>query len=327
MKNYNRSLLVLKYLHNQTDEDHLASIKDINSYLYEYQLDGNRETIVDCIKELQEAGYDICCVRSTQNRYYMHSRPFTLAEVKLLVDAVQSSRFISEQQSREIIEKLASIVGTYKGDILKRQLYIGSRAKAENLHLSEYIEKIHTAITQNKKISFRYYDYDANKNKVLRRDGQSYVFSPFTLIWNNDMYYVVGCGDYYKDKVLKFRPDRMEGLEIVDEERVPTPESYDVSDFFEREFSMMAGELCEVELLCENKLMGSVVDKFGENVKTAPVDEEHFKVTVDVKLSSLFYAWVFASAGRMKIVSPSRAVNDFRIIALAYLKEDEELPF
>ena len=112
MKNYNRSLLVLKYLHDKTDEDHLATIKDINDSLAEKMLDADRGTIVDCIKELQEAGYDICCVRSTQNRYYLRSQPFTLAEVKLLVDAVQSSRFISEQQSKAIIEKLSTLVGS-----------------------------------------------------------------------------------------------------------------------------------------------------------------------------------------------------------------------
>jgi len=241
-----------------------------------------------------------------------------LAEVKLLVDAVQSSRFISEQQSREIVEKLSTLVGSYKADILKRQLYIGSRAKSENPHLSEYIEKIHTAITQNRKITFRYYDYDSQKNKILRKDGQNYIFSPFTLIWNNDMYYVVGCGDYYKDKVLKFRPDRMEDLEVSEDDRVPISAGYDVSDFFEKEFSMMAGELCEVELLCDNRLMGSIIDKFGEDVKTEPVDGDHFKATVDVKLSSLFYSWVFASGGRMKIVSPEKAVNGFQSIIYNY---------
>lgn len=202
MKNYNRSLLVLKYLHEKTDEDHLATIKDINDCLAEHQLDADRGTIVDCIKELQESGYDICCVRSTQNRYYMRSRPFTLAEVKLLVDAVQSSRFISEQQSREIVEKLSTLVGSYKADILKRHLYIGSRVKPENPNLIDYIERIHKAVTKNKKVTFRYFDYNAEKQRSLRRDGKIYHLSPFDLIWNNDMYYVVGVGNH-NDTLLK----------------------------------------------------------------------------------------------------------------------------
>lgn len=318
MKNYNRSLLVLKYLHDKTDEDHLATIKDINDSLSEQQLDADRGTIVDCIKELQEAGYDICCVRSTQNRYYMRSRPFTLAEVKLLVDAVQSSRFISEQQSRAIIEKLSTLVGSYKGEILKRQLYIGSRAKSDSPNLSEYIETIHTAITTNRKIIFHYFDYNAEKQKTLRRDGKWYYFSPFDLIWNNDMYYVVGCGDF-KETVLKFRIDRMIDLSISEDERVSVPDGYDISDFFEKEFSMMAGNTSTVELLCENRLMGSVIDKFGEDVQTEVVDEGHFKATVDVELSGVFFGWVIASRGAMRITGPEDVVATFEDSILPYL--------
>lgn len=318
MKNYNRLLLILKYLHDNTDEDNTASIKDINEFLVNHYLDANRKTVVECINELQEVGYDICCVRSTQNRYYMRTRPFTLAEVKLLVDAVQSSRFISEEQSREIVEKLSTIVGAYKGDILKRHLYIGSRAKANNERLTEYVEKIQTAITTNKEVIFQYFDYTPDKQKTLRRDGKVYHFSPYDLIWNNDMYYVVGCGRH--NTVLKYRIDRMTNLELLDTDRFPMPEGYDISDFFEKEFSMMAGETCTVELLCNNELMGSIIDKFGEDVKTEIVDSEHFKATVDVELSKTFYGWVFASAGSMRILSPEMAKTGFKEAAQKFFE-------
>ena len=321
MKNYNRSLLVLKYLHDKTDEDHLVTIKDINDCLKEEQLDADRETVADCIKELQEAGYDIVCVRSTQNRYYMRSRPFTLAEVKLLVDAVQSSRFISEQQSREIVEKLSTLVGSYKADILKRHLYIGSRVKPENPNLTEYIETIHNAVTKNKKIEFRYFDYNAEKQKNLRRDGKVYHLSPFDLIWNNDMYYVVGVGNH-NDTLLKYRLDRMQELEMTDEDRREVPEGYNIADFFEKEFSMMTGNVSTVELLCENKLMGSIIDKFGTNVQTEVIDPEHFKATVLVELSGVFFGWVIASRGMMKIVGPEEVVSQFQNIIRQYLSEN-----
>ena len=313
MKNYNRLLLVLNYLMKQSDEDHMVTIKDINSFLAEYYLDADRETVADCISELQEAGYDIQCVRSTQNRYYIHNRPFSVAEVKLLVDAVQSSRFITEEQSREIIEKLAALVGAHKGKILTRQLYIGSRAKTDNQNVSEYVEKIHTAITTNKKIIFKYFDYNAEKEKVLKRSGKSYYLSPFTLIWNNDMYYVVGGGDY-NNSVLKFRLDRMDGLEISEMDRIEPPAEYNIADFFEKEFSMMGGNPCTVKLLCKNALMGSIVDKFGEDVITEVVDDDRFVVTADVSLSGLFYGWVFASKGAMKIIEPESAVQEFKEI-------------
>lgn len=317
MKNNKRSLFILKYLTEQTDEKHLATITNINEYLRQYDLDANRETISECIKELQEVGYDIFCVRSTQNQYYMRERPFSLAEVKLLVDAVQSSRFISEEQSLELVSKLADLVGSHKGEILKRQLYIESRAKTDNIGIMEYVDKIHQAITENKKIKFKYFEYNANKEKVLRYDGYTYTLSPCVLVWNNDMYYVVGI---YKDKkgLAKFRIDRMCELEITDEQGADLRGDLDMSDFFEKEFSMMNGETCEVELLCENKLMSSIIDKFGNDVKTEIVDEGHFKAIVEVNLSGNFYGWVFASKGAMQIITPEMVKEEFQGIVTAY---------
>ena len=319
MKNNKRSLFILKFLTEQTDEKHLATITNINEYLRQYDLDANRETISDCIKELQDVGYDIFCVRSTQNQYYMRERPFSLAEVKLLVDAVQSSRFISEEQSLELVSKLADLVGSHKGEILKRHLYIESRAKTDNTGIMEYVDKIHQAITENRKIKFKYFDYNATKEKVLRYDGYTYTLSPCVLVWNNDMYYVVGI---YKDKegFAKFRIDRMCELIVTDEQGAELRADLDMSDFFEKEFSMMNGETCEVELLCDNKLMNSIIDKFGDDVKTESVDEEHFKAIVDVELSGNFYGWVFASKGKMQIIGPERVKNEFQGIVDAYVQ-------
>ena len=319
MKNNKRSLFILKFLTEQTDEKHLATITNINEYLRQYDLDANRETISDCIKELQDVGYDIFCVRSTQNQYYMRERPFSLAEVKLLVDAVQSSRFISEEQSLELVSKLADLVGSHKGEILKRHLYIEIRAKTDNAGIMEYVDKIHQAITENRKIKFKYFEYNATKEKVLRYDGYTYTLSPCVLVWNNDMYYVVGI---YKDKedFAKFRIDRMCELIVTDEQGAELRADLDMSDFFEKEFSMMNGETCEVELLCENKLMSSIIDKFGDDVKTEIVDETHFKVIVDVDLSGNFFGWVFASKGKMQIITPERVKDEFQSIVDTYIQ-------
>ena len=303
MKNNKRSLFILKYLSKQTDENHLATILQINDYLQQYELDANRETISDCIKELQEVGYDIFCVRSTQNQYYMRERPFSLAEIKLLVDAVQSSRFISKEQSMELVSKLADLVGSHKSEILKRHLYIESRAKTDNTDIMEYVDRIHRAIIEQRKVKFKYYEYNPNKEKVLRHGGQIYTVSPYVLVWNNDMYYVVGFYEE-KERIYKFRIDRMCELMVIAEEGREISEDLNMSDFFEKEFSMMNGKLCEVELLCENKLMSSIIDKFGQDVHTEIVDEGHFKVIVEINLSGNFYGWVFASRGAMKIIGP-----------------------
>ena len=303
MKNNKRSLFILKYLSEQTDENHLATILQINDYLQQYELDANRETISDCIKELQEVGYDIFCVRSTQNQYYMRERPFSIAEVKLLVDAVQSSRFVSKEQSMELVSKLADLVGSHKSEILKRHLYIESRAKTDNTDIMEYVDRIHRAIIEQRKVKFKYYEYTPNKEKVLRYGGQIYTVAPYVLVWNNDMYYVVGFYEE-KDRVSKFRIDRMCELTLSEEQAEDIQNDLNMSDFFEKEFSMMNGKLCEVELLCENKLMSSIIDKFGQDVHTEIVDEGHFKVIVEINLSGNFYGWVFASRGAMQIIGP-----------------------
>lgn len=183
----------------------------------------------------------------------------------------------------------------------------------------ECVNMIHQAIIDNKKIKFKYYEYNANKEKVLRYDGFTYTLSPCVLVWNNDMYYVVGI---YKDKegYSKFRIDRMCDFELTEEKGTESQESLDMSDFFEKEFSMMNGETCEVELLCENKLMGSIVDKFGIDVNTEIVDDEHFKAIVDVNLSGNFYGWVFASKGKMKILTPEWVKSEFQEIVNSYAK-------
>lgn len=317
MKNSTRVLLVLKYLLELTDENHFVTIADINEYLAEHNLIGDRKTIADCIQELQAIGYDIQCVRSTQNRYYINKRDFSLAEVKLLVDAIQSSHFIPTGESQRMIEKLAGLVGEHKGEILKRQLYIESRSKADTLGLTKTVEIIYEAITRERKISFQYFDYNPNKEKVLRYDGWTYSLSPYVLVWNNDQYYIVGYSDKYQD-IVKYRLDRMTNLEILEEASTPKPDDFDVSDFFDKEFSMLQGETTTVELLCENKLMGSIIDKFGKDVCTEIVDADHFKVTTEVSLSGNFYGWVFASSGAMRILAPENAVAEFKEIVQKY---------
>ena len=310
MKNSTRLLLILKCLLEQTDESHTLTIAEINDCLAEHELFGDRKTIRECIGELQAVGYDIRCIRKTQNHYYINQRDFSLAEVKLLVDAVQSSRFIPQDKSHELVEKLAGLVGEHKGEILKRQLYIGSRTKADNDDISEMVEQIHQAITDEKKIAFQYFEYNPKKEKVLRHGGEIYMFSPYVLIWNNDQYYVVGYSDK-RQTITKFRVDRMTSLEILNDGNISKPDDFDVSSYFEKEFSMLHGESSEVELLCENQLMGSIVDKFGTKVRTEVVDQEHFKAIVNVELSGTFYGWVFASMGAMKILSPQEALDAF----------------
>ena len=190
-------------------------------------------------------------------------------------------------------------------------MYIDSRIKAINDGVYISVDRIQTAITERKKISFCYFDYSPSKERVLRRSGQVYSVSPFAMLWNNDTYYLVGFHDH-RQQIAKFRVDRIVQMEITDEAAVKRPKDFDVSEFFTQEFSMLNGKECTVTLLCENALMNSIIDRFGEDAPTQIVDKNHFTVEATVDLSSNFYGWVFASGGKMKITAPQEAVDGFQ---------------
>ena len=313
----NKILLVLKYLWDTTDENHTASIADLIQYLSENGLTADRKTISKYIDVLIDFGFDIIKIRKTQNQYFIGTRYFEAPEVKLLIDAVQSSRFITKRKSKELINKLSAFVAPNQASVLKRHLYVDSRNKADNEAIYIIADSIQSAIIENKKIRFQYFDYCVDGTQVLRHGGAKYLVSPFDLIWSNDAYYLAGLHEK-KGIVAKFRVDRIKNLEITTDRATSKPNDYSVAEFFSHEFSMLDGEDCNVTLLCENVLMNSIVDRFGSNIKTTTVDRNHFTVTVPVDLSSMFYSWVFASEGKMKIISPSKAVDGFNTIIEKY---------
>ncbi len=307
----NRTLIILKYLWETTDESHPVSLADISEYLKQHEISADPRTLRKDIEQLTEFGVDIVIDRKVQNLYHVASRHFEAPEVKLLIDAVQSARFITPRKSKELVNRLSVFVAPGDTALLKRHLYIDSRSKATNESIYLNVDRIQTAITERKKISFCYFDYSPSKKRVLRHDGQVYSVSPFAMLWNNDTYYLVGFHDH-RQHITKFRVDRIVQMEITDEPAVKKPKDFDVSEFFTQEFSMLNGKECTVTLLCDNVLMNSIIDRFGEDVRTQTVDTDHFSVQVTVNLSSNFYGWVFASAGKMKIMGPREAVEGFR---------------
>lgn len=312
-----RILIILKYLWETTDETHTASLADIAAHLEIQGLSADSRTLKKDIEQLVEFGIDIVKDRKAQNQYHIASRHFQVPEVKLLIDAVQSARFITKKKSHELIEKLDTFVAPNHKQVLQRHLYIDARFKSVNENIYRTVDSILDAIIRRSKITFQYYGYSPEKNREYRHDGQHYSVSPYAMLWNNDAYYIVGYHDT-RDTVAKFRVDRIANLEVTDTTIVRKPEDFDVSDFFTQEFSMLNGKACEVELLCENTLMNSIIDRFGEQVHTEIVDGIHFKAKVMVDLSTTFYGWVFASAGKMRIQSPPEAVDGFATMLRKY---------
>lgn len=307
----NRPLLLLHYLWTATDETHPVTLEQLKDYLETCGLPRpDSRTLKNDIAQLAELGIDIVVNRKVQNQYFIASRHFDTAEVKLLIDAIQSSRFITPKKSRALITKLSAFVEPSQKRLLKRQLYIDQRSKANNEAVLRIVDQLHTAIAEKRKVAFQYFDYTPEKKKVHRHDGQRYIVSPYAMLWNNDLYYMVGYSDT-KELVATYRVDRIDRLEVTDVPAVKQPFGFSVASYFTQVFSMYSDEECRVELLCENELMGSIIDRFGPGVQTEVVDREHFKVTASVALSDNFYGWVFASGGKMKILSPKKAMSDF----------------
>jgi len=309
----NRTLIIFKYLWEISDELHTVSLADISAYLKQYDIAADPRTLRKDIEQLVEFGVDIVKDRKVQNLYHVASRHFEAPEVKLLIDAVQSARFITPKKSKDLVKRLSAFVAPHDTKLLNRQLYIDGRSKATNESIYISVDRIQTAISERKKITFCYFDYSPSKERVHRHDGQVYSVSPYALLWNNDTYYLVGFHDH-RQQISKFRVDRIDKMEISGETAVSKPKDFDVSEFFAQEFSMLNGKESKVTLLCQNVLMNSIIDRFGESVHTQPMDETHFKAEVTVDLSSNFYGWVFASVGKMKILGPQEAIDGFEAI-------------
>ena len=305
-----RMLRILELLKNETDERHPISTAEIERILKErWGLDAYRITIQKDIAALCAAGYEIETIRSTQNKYYLSGRLFELPELKLLIDAVESSKFITEKKSRVLTEKLTTLASINEAGQLRRNISIADRVKAGNEQIYYIMDALNDAINTKKKVRFLYFEYDGKKRRQLKNGGVPYVLSPYTLTWNGDFYYVVGWSDKH-GKIATFRVDRIfEVPTILPDKAVPRPKQYSIGDFAEKAFQLFDSEHARVQLLCENSMMNTVIDHFGDKVKTQKTDEEHFQFTAEVSVSPTFFAWVFMFGGRIKILSP-QSVKD-----------------
>ena len=319
MKNESQQALLLlrQYLHQHTDEQHPVSVTDILAFWQQHGIQAGRKSVYTDIELLQNAGMDIVCVKSSQNKYFVGQRLFELPELKLLVDAVESSRFITEKKSTALIKKLGHLTSTAQAEQLNRRIYMGGTPKPENESIYYNVDTIHNAVQKKQQITFQYFEYTPKKEKILKHDGYKYRFSPYAMIWNRDCYYAVGWSEKH-GKIAQFRVDRMTAVEPLEHTAVQTPD-FDPAEYVRKVFGMYPDNLCTVELLCDNEIMRSVIDRFGENVQTETVDEQHFRATVEVAPSPPFFSWVFTFSGKIRIVSPAAVLEEMRDMA-AWLK-------
>ena len=311
MANKNRPLYILKYLWDNTDEEHPAIIKDIIAHLEKNGIHTNRKTVASDLADLQDSGFDIVLNKSRQNKYFIGNRTLELAELKMIVDAIQAAKFISESKSMSLIEKVTALGSPYQEEQLKRRLYVEGKVKTTNEAVNYIVDFLQSAIIAQFAVEFQYIEYSAEKEKKLKHDGYWYRVSPYDFTWNNDCYYILGWSEKHR-KIVKFRVDRICHMKKSDIAFFPPPDNYNITEYFEQVFMMFEGKEHIVHLLCDNELMKTIIDRFGEEVETRLYDEKSFIAITTVSVSPTFYSWIFTFGGRIKIIEPLEIKEEYK---------------
>ncbi|MBF4696022.1 helix-turn-helix transcriptional regulator [Fusibacter ferrireducens] len=296
---------IMKILMEQTDEQHPITVNELIEELVKFDISAERKSIYADIEMLTEYGLDIICQKGRANQYFIGARDFELPELKLLVDAVQSSRFITYKKSEELISKLEKLTSVHEAQELHRHVVISDQIKTMNESIYYNVNDINKAIQQNKQIRFKYFDYNLDKQVEYRRNGEWYYASPYAFTWDDDNYYMIAFYERYED-ISNFRVDRMTSIEVIDEDRVFEGDSqeFNVADYSKKIFRMFSGETEKVKLQFDNSLINIVIDRFGKEVEIQKVDQNAFLIEVDVVATNTFLSWLFMFGDKVKIVEP-----------------------
>ena len=312
--NQKRKILYLyQILFQQTDENHPLTVAQLIERLHSYGIKAERKSIYDDLEELGNFGLDVQCRKGHIPGWFVGQRDFELPELKLLVDAVQSSRFITSRKSAALIRKLERLASTHQAQQLQRQVYVSGRIKVMNESIYYNIDKLHSAISKKRAITFRYFDYDIQKQKVFRREGARYSVSPYGLIWNSEFYYLVAY-EAESDQMRHYRVDKMADIVVtcLDREGESRYPSFDVAAYGQKHFSMFGGQETTVRLRAERSMAGVILDRFGHDVMLVPDGEEHFTVTLPIVMSPQFFGWLFGLDSKVLPVYPPAAVEAYR---------------
>ena len=309
-------LYLLKILTEQSDEEHCMSAQALIEALAAYEIKAERKSIYDDIAQLIDFGYDIVLVKAKPGGgYYLAGRDFELAELKLLVETVQASRFLTVNKSRELISKIEKLASKAEAGQLQRQVYVANRIKTANESIYYVVDDIHRAIQNNRQISFQYLEWNLNRELVPRRDGRPYQVSPWALTCKDENYYLIA-HDSEEDKIKHFRVDKMAKIRVLEEtkrEGAALFERFDIADYANKTFGMYGGQEETVTLLFENHLIGVVMDRFGKEAAVRIRDEAHFSVRVRVAVSGQFFGWLTGLGEGAVIAAPAAVQEAYRM--------------
>lgn len=304
-------LLYLRdYLLRNTDEQHPVTMKQMIAYLDQNDIPAERKSIYTDIELLRTYGMDI--IQESGN-YYVGSRYFELPELKLLVDSVQSSKFITYKKTGSLIKKIEEMASIYEAQLLNRQVYVTNRIKSMNESIYYNVDEIHSGIAHNRKIRFHYFEYDIDKTRIFRKSGNFYEVSPYALTWDDENYYMVAF-DSDVEIIKHYRVDKMADISITDQKRDGKEhfESLDMGTYAKKVFGMFSGEERSVRLKVANHLVGAILDRFGKDVSIVPDGDDHFTVSVDVIVSPQFFGWISGFGPDIVITAPDSVVEQMR---------------
>ena len=296
-------LLYLKdYLLKYSDEEHPVTVQDMITHLERYGISAERKAIYADIDSLREYGLDVQMVKSKSTGYFVADREFQLPEVKLLVDAVQSSKFITRNKTLALIDKIEGLASIHEGKNLHHQVVVQNRVKSMNESVYYNVDLLSEAITKGVKVRFKYFDYDRNKEKHYRHEGRLYSVSPEFLVWDDENYYLVACPDDTGD-TRHYRVDKMNYITVTDQKAARR--KVDPAEYTNTLFGMYHGERRSVRLRFENRLASVVIDRFGKEIILVPDGDDHFIANVDVSVSPQFMAWIFGLGPGVELLAPA----------------------
>ena len=319
-------LYLIKIFTEDTDDQHALTLPQIVEKLGAYGISAERKTLYQDFELLRDFGFDIIGQQARRNFYYhMGNRRFELPELKLLVDSVQSAKFITDKKSNALIKKLEGMVSKYEARKLQRQVIISGRIKAMNESIYYNVDKLHEAIGTDRQIRFKYFRWNINKEMELRKDGAWYQVSPWALMWDDENYYLVGY-DAEDGKIKHYRVDKMWRISVADRKREGKEQfkAFNMPRYTKSLFGMFGGEEVKVTLEAENGMVGILLDRFGKDIPVKPVDADHFRTSVVVAVSSQFLGWIMALGDGVKIIGPDKVVTrmkeEIRLISQMYEK-------
>lgn len=297
--------ILMRYLLRQSDEKHPVTVQDMIGELARYEIKAERKSIYDDLEALRLFGLDVVQQKGRGGGYYIGQRDFELPELKLLVDSIQSSKFITQRKTVSLIKKIEDLASVYDAQLLERQVYVRNRVKSMNESVYYNVDEISDAISRDRIIRFRYYEVTVEKQRQYRHGGAYYTVSPYALMWDDENYYLLAW-DEAAGRMKHYRVDKMASISVQEQER-QGKEAFarvDMSAYSQKVFGMFAGESSRVKLRFSNHLAGAVLDRFGKEIILTRDGEEHFTVTVEAVVSPQFFAWVFGFGPEAEILSP-----------------------